>query len=65
MNALRPRKFCQGLFFCRCYIFSLQLAVGVHNCQLVDTVALANIKELSQDEGWADFAKNFRVFPFN
>jgi hypothetical protein len=56
MNALRPWKFCQGLLAGVIFI-SLHLAVGVHNCQLVDTVALANIKGLSQDEGWADFAK--------
>jgi hypothetical protein len=36
----------------------------------VDIVALANIKELSQDEGWADFAslpsiKTYRMTPLS
>jgi hypothetical protein len=56
MNALLPWKFCQGLLV-GVIFFSLQLAVGVHNCQLVDMVVLATIKGPSQDEGLADFAK--------
>jgi hypothetical protein len=48
MNALRPWKFCQGLL-AGVILFALQLAVGVHNCQLVDMVAVANIKKLSHE----------------